>query len=203
MKLRILVVPVLFATSSASICAGDFYVLGAAGRSEYKLDRDEFDNALRRAGALGLSSTTDRTDNAFKIQFGYRFNPNFAVEAGYVDLGKAKYEATFLGGVADASIKAHGPNLAVLGILPLGESFSIFAKLGAINATAETSLKTSRFSASLDSTHLRANDGIGLTYDFGKGIGARLEYERFHKLGDTHGGTQRVELWSLGLAIKF
>lgn len=32
---------------------------------------------------------------------GYRFNQNFAVEGGYVDLGKASYSANFTGGNAN------------------------------------------------------------------------------------------------------
>lgn len=203
MELRPTVFFLLAAAGSALAHAGDFYILGAAGQSGYKLDRAEFDGSLRRAGATGLSSTTDESDTGYKLQFGYRFAPNVALEGGYVDLGKARYTAVFLGGVAEASVKAHGANLALLGILPINGAFSAFAKIGAINAKAETSLRTSRFNVSVNNTYLRFNDGIGLEWNVGNHIGARLEYEQFHKLGDLRGGMRRVDFWSVGLAVRF
>lgn len=203
MKLPIIAFCFLAAAIPTPMFAGDFYVLGAAGHSAYKLDREAFDNVLRNAGAAGVSSTTENNDSAYKVQLGYQFNRYFAVELGYVDLGKAKYKAGFLGGSAQASIKARGTNLAALGILPLDETFSVFAKLGAINARADTKLETSGLSASVSSTNLRMDDGVGLMYELRPGVLTRLEYEQFHKLGNTQGGTERVGLWSLGLMLKF
>lgn len=189
--------------SCISAHADGIYLLGSAGQSKYKLSKDDFDNALRGAGAIGVTSTTHENDSAYKIQLGYQFTPNFALEAGYIDLGKARYTANFLGGSANASVKAQGVNVATLGIIPIYGSASLFAKVGVINAKANTNLSTSQQNVSIESTHLRANTGLGFNYGFTKSLGVRVEYEQFYKLGDTHGGTQRVDFWSMGIAYKF
>lgn len=191
------------AVAAFPVLAGDFYMLAALGGSRFDVPQESIDNALRQAGARGLQSGKEQGDTGYKVQVGYQFNPNLAIEGGYVDLGKASYNATFIGGSALATIKAHGANLAVRGIVPVSESLSLFAKLGAINAKADTDLRATGFAVSISSTQLRANFGLGATYQFSQNLGARLEYEQFYKLGDNRGGTERVDLWSVGLVVRF
>jgi uncharacterized protein (DUF934 family) len=38
-------------------------------------------------------SSVDKSDIGFSLALGYKFTPNFAVEAAYLQLGKARYEA--------------------------------------------------------------------------------------------------------------
>ncbi|HQU15191.1 MAG: hypothetical protein B7Z66_05760 [Chromatiales bacterium 21-64-14] len=52
----------------------------------------------------------DDTDFAYRLFAGYRFNPNFALEGGYVDLGSLRFVSNVLapppGGVASGDIRA-------------------------------------------------------------------------------------------------
>lgn len=194
----------LLVALSTPLPASDLYLLGAIGRSRFDVAQGAIDNVvLKKAGAQEIISTTDVRDTGYKIQLGYRFNPYLAIEGGYVDLGNATYAARFNGGSAEVTIKAHGINAAVLGMLPVNDSFTLFGKLGVINAKAETDLRTTGLSALVKSTNLRANAGIGATYDLGNNLSGRFEYEAFYKLGDSQGGTERVGLWSIGIQFKF
>ncbi|MEN9357588.1 MAG: OmpA-like transrane domain, partial [Pseudomonadota bacterium] len=41
-----------------------------------------------------LQSTQDNVGGAFKLQIGYEFSPRWAIEGGYVDLGKTRYASS-------------------------------------------------------------------------------------------------------------
>lgn len=203
MKLKHFALPLLLLLKATPGLAGNFYLMGAVGQSHIHVEQSLIDNALQRGGARGLSSTTNEDDTAYKIQMGFQFNRYFAMEGGYVDLGRATYTASFNRGSADASIKVRGVSAAILGMVPLHHSLSLFAKLGVINAKAETNLRTTGLTASVNSTILRPNIGVGIIYDFGNAISTRLEYEEFYKLGDSEGGTDKAGFWSLGLSFRF
>src|ERR1035437_8178596 len=97
MNLKI-ALPLIFATISGSALADGAYVLGQVTHSSLSLDNTDFDNALSVGGVTGLSSNNTGSGNQWRLQVGYKFNPYFAVEAGYMDLGTANYSATFAGG---------------------------------------------------------------------------------------------------------
>lgn len=205
---KLALIAILSATAAAPAFAGDIYVVGSVGQSSMDIDKGTVDNALTSAGATGVSSSIDKTDTAYKIQLGYRFNQNFAVEGGYVDLGKGKYSAGFTGGNANANVKASGVNIAALGILPLNESFSVFGKLGFINAKVEQTVSATgpggSASDSVNATKWKTNWGIGATYNVNKQLGIRFEYEQFSKLGDSNKtGESDVNLLSAGVVYKF
>lgn len=82
---------------------------------------------------------------------GYRFNQNFAVEGGYVDLGKASYSANFTGGNANgpgssASSTNWKPNFGIGGTYNVDKQLGIrveyerFSNLGDTNTTGEVNV---------------------------------------------------------------
>lgn len=205
---RLTLIALLASASIAPAFAGDVYVLGAVGQSKFSADKGAIDQELVHAGATSLASSLDENDTAYKIQLGYQLTPNLAIEGGYVDLGKAGYSASYTGGAAQGSVKASGINIAALGILPLNDSFSVFARLGTIRAKVEASASATgpggAASGSVSSTDWKANWGIGASYNVTRQFGVRLEYEQFHKLGDSGTtGEGDVNLLSLGLSWKF
>jgi OOP family OmpA-OmpF porin len=208
MKIKALAAIALLAASVTPALAGDIYVLGAIGRSSVYEDNSQIDRELVSAGATNVSSSIDRTDTGYKLQLGYQFNPNFAVEGGYVSLGKMKYSATFTGGSATLEGKASGWNIAAVGILPINDAFSAFGKLGVIRAKLETNVSATgpggSASGSTNATNWKPTWGFGGIYNINKAVGVRLEYERFQKLGDNDTtGQPNVDLLSAGVAYKF
>src|SRR5690348_15697473 len=118
-KLAVLAVA-LTAVSGAAVAAGNdsgFYMGGGVGYSGHD---------------LGCPSELDcsESDVGFKVLAGYQFNPNFALEASYSDLGKSKIHY----GSSDnlnLGINTQSFTIAALGIYPVSTSASLFAKVGA------------------------------------------------------------------------
>lgn len=196
---------------SSTVLADDsgFYVLGAVGQTRVNYDKAGADTALTNAGVTGLVSTTSNNPTAYRLQAGYQFHPNWAIESGYVDLGKISYSATGVVGVtpgtANETDKAEAWNVSAVGILPFGNSFSALGKLGiasvrsAANATVTlTGVGTATLGQSKTKTN--ATYGLGLKYDLTKNVSVRGDYDNYDT-GVT--GAGNIGVWSLGVAYKF
>lgn len=192
---------------AAPAMAEGFYVLTSVGQTKTDLDQGYLDGADR--ALPGFQSSTDKTDTGYKLQLGYQFNQYFALEGGYVNLGKATYQGSAAGiGNKSVEFKASGVNLDAVGILPLNDRLSVFAKAGAIYAKVERNASRhnglGNFSSSTDSTDLKGTWGLGASYDLSKNLAVRAEYEQFHKLGkDDQTGEANVDMLSVGIACKF
>ncbi|MDA9050038.1 outer membrane beta-barrel protein [Pseudomonadales bacterium] len=202
----------VLSVAAGSAFAGDWYALGSFGQS--KVDGNaasEVNAELIDAGVTGLSSSFDDKDTSYKLQLGYSFTPNFAVEGGYIDLGKFQYSAAFTGpavGSAVAEVKAAGINLGAVASYPMNDQFEIFGKLGIINAKVEASATASgggvTLSENISETKVKGYWGVGAAYNFNKQLGLHLAWERFNKLGDDEKtGESDVYLVSLGLKLSF
>ena len=186
-----------------------FYVGGNVGQSRSKIDTASIDAAIRAAGAATSATTANEHDTGFKLFGGYRLHPNFAVEAGYFNLGKFSFTTITTGPAATLSGSAkndNGINLDIVGILPFAEGFSGFARLGVQSSKSTVSITgigpggTASVSQSETKTNWKA--GLGLQYDFNKNIGARAEWERY-RVPDGSGGKANVDLFSVGMLVRF
>ena len=192
------IIPNAFAQSNSG-----FYVGGSVGYTDFgNGGKNDIDSALVSAGATNLSSSLTSHDTGYKIFAGYQFTPNIAVEGGYVWLGTQKYRATYTGGAASVDAKGEGFNIDVLGILPLNDTFSLFAKLGAIDAKMSGSVSATGSGGSavvnVSQTEWKANYGIGATYNFTQALGLRAEIERFD-----FPSSSSANLYSVGAQYKF
>lgn len=199
---------ILAAVIATPALANDFYVVGSLGRSSMDIEQSAIDADLTDVGATNVSSSLDKHDTGYKLQLGYRINEHFAVEGGYVDLGEARYDATFTGGTARATVEVSGPNIALVGIMPVNSELSLFGKLGAINAKVhERAFATGpggSATGSVSSTNLEMLWGVGASYDINRQFAVRLEYEFFNNLGDDDDtGEADVDLLSVGVVFKF
>ena len=207
MKLQHLASLALLALSIPAFADG-FYGVGELTRSSASLDRAHFDGALTANGATGLSSSDSGNSTKWRLQGGYRFNPNLAVEAGYIDFGKAKYTATYSGGSAQGSLKAGGVDVAALAGLPLNDSFSVFAKAGVVAASVKSRLTASGLAALASgdaSTHVvRPLLGVGALYKLTDNLDLRADYDHVSGLGKSDKtGKMNANLFSLGIAYNF
>jgi OOP family OmpA-OmpF porin len=206
----------LIAGLSASAQAADtgFYGYLSAGQSQS--DRKaEADQALTGAGATAFTSSVDDTDTAWKIQAGYRFNKNLAIEGGYAKLGELAYHAAITAPVAETGVVAidmDGWNLDVVGRLPFNDSFSGFAKVGAFVYSVDYQCAGTVYcgTASRSASGTSFHYGLGLDYTFAGNWFARAEYEVFAKVGDSMSadgatGTSQedVRLGSVGIGYRF
>lgn len=153
-----------FAISPAMADDAGFYV--GAGIGDFSVEVDGFDGS----------------DTGYKVFGGYQFMRFFAVELEYIDGGTVED-----GGL---EIDVSGFNLSAMGILPVGERFSLFAKLGMIAWDADAPGIGSDSGEDL-------SWGIGGGYAFTDQFGMRLEYQGF-EIEDADG-----DMISLGASWQF
>jgi len=201
----------LLAIGTAAHAEG-VYVLASGGKSQFglNLDRSDLDATMTDVGLTVDSSKLDKSDSAYKLQLGYQFNDNFSIEGGYVDLGAAEYNANFSGfvfGHYQAKLEAKGWNLDGLLTLPINSGVSLFFKGGIFRGDVKASEKVNSFSVSGSKTRITPNFGVGVAYNFYKGLSARAEIERFSNLRaeDEEGFEVKanVDLYSLGISYQF
>jgi OOP family OmpA-OmpF porin len=135
----------------------------------------------------GPGISCDDEDTGIKIFGGYKFSPNFAVEGLVANLG----EVTASGPGGSGSVEVDGFGAAAVGIIPLGERFDLFGKVGAFTWDASGS----GLGDSADGTDIMLGAGVG--WNLTKRFGLRAEWERFDIDGDD------VDFLSVGVQFNF
>jgi OOP family OmpA-OmpF porin len=178
------------------------------GRSSLRLNGGDIDNALGNQGIAG-SSSLDRHDTAFGADVGYRLNRNFALEGGYTDFGEFRVQSATSAPAADdldGHYKAHAWSFAAVGIAPLEDGWSLFGKAGAAHTTAELSA-SSASGATAPGSESHSGNGLllggGATYDFTQNVYGKVELDRYTRVGDASTGKGDVDLYTVGVGLRF
>ncbi|MBF7052204.1 outer membrane beta-barrel protein [Halomonas sp. KAO] len=144
------------------------------------------------------NTNTDDSDTGYKLFVGYQFNPNFAIEAGYVDFGE--FTANENGGSAKAKLSVDGFSAALVGKLPIQNGFSIFGKLGMIAWDADLNESDNTGSSSYGRDGSDPLFGIGAEYEVER-ILMRAEFERYDISED--GEDFEIDLISASIGYRF
>jgi OmpA-OmpF porin, OOP family len=162
------------------------------------------------------TSSLDDSDTSFSLFGGYRVSEYFAVEAGYVDFGTAKYRAS---GVIDpvgpqpplaasysADFEVAGFTAAAIGAVPLANAFDLHGRLGVLFADMEiTESATMSFSSAQESYSTDSQDffyGLGVGLQVGQNLSLSLDWQQFKDVGDDETGTTDVNSLSLGVIYR-
>ncbi len=148
-------------------------------------------NICTGAGAVGCKNNA----GALRVALGYQFVPQMGAEISYGAYGKASLGT--VGGAVLGDWKASGFALHGIGALPLGNGFSLTAKIG----LASTKLDISGTGRSATSTNLAY--GVGARYDFNRDVAMRVQYESLGDVGDANTGTSKLNLLSAGVVVRF
>jgi OOP family OmpA-OmpF porin len=172
---------------------------------------------------VNVTTSLDDSDTGFGLAAGYQVNRNFAAELAYVDLGEISYDAagTFTDGLdtldTDIAVgqSASGPVFSLLGIVPIGNRFSVYGRLGIALMDVEAKQSYSAVditdpdnvvadSGSVSTQRSNGVYGIGGEFSFNGRFGIRLEWDRFADVGSEDlTGEGDVDLISLGLRYNF
>ena len=190
MKKTITAVAISMISATAAAQESGWYVGGAFGQSEAK----DF------CSAVPGRTSCDDSEVTLKAMGGYQFMRNFAVEFGLTGVGE--FEASSPGvrttitiGIAEAT---------AVGIVPLGDKFSLFGKVGVYTSGVEIKTETI-FGSNTDDT--RNSD---LTYGAGVGLAitpklvVRAEWQRYQDVdaGNLLGKSD-LDIVSLGMVYRF
>jgi len=175
------------------------------GRSRLGMSGSDLDGALANQGIAG-SSTIDHSDTNFGINGGYRFNRYFAAEAGWERLGDFSYSSSAGTDTINGKYKADALSLAGLGIYPLTPNWSVYGKAG----LAHTSVNLDASSAT-GATPVQSEShsgmgllvGAGVTYDFDGGVFTKLGWDHYAHVGDASTGQSAIDLYSVGVGMRF
>jgi opacity protein-like surface antigen len=136
-------------------------------------------------------------DVGYKLTAGFRPIDYFGVEASWNDFGKAD-DATEVGNVPiETEFETDGFDLSLMGMLPVGETFDLFAKAGYFMWDVEGTASSAGVAERVQ------NDGEDLTYGAGAqwnpgNFGLRAEYQIY----DIE-GLDDVWFASLGALFRF
>jgi OOP family OmpA-OmpF porin len=201
----------------ASLVAGPGPVLAQtgwyAGLTIGASDANMNADVVAVTGATSTNFVTDQRDPGVKVLAGYRFNRYFAMEGGFAWLGE--FQATNqvtapTTGALNADIRVIGLFVDAVGMLPIGERFAAFAKVGAVGSETRTFRSTSgtvtpapgsNTNASTDEANVKF--GLGFQYDLGKAATLRVEWERILDVGNANTGEFDLSVYSVGLLFRF
>jgi opacity protein-like surface antigen len=226
---------VVSATAVAPALADTGFYLGlTAGQSRFHQTKSDGD-ALAVAGWDSgpdsftydiASSSINNNDIAFSAVVGYRFMPEFSIEATYTDLGESKYRSAgtlnfnpfpfTTNGIADITTHAKGPTLAALGTLPLSANWEIYGKAGLIFSRVTLDFDTNMDNcpcgpipttaghSSVVSTTVDPLVGVGAAWHMTNRVTLRAEYTRFIDVGDKDKTTEtNIDLINFGVMYSF
>jgi opacity protein-like surface antigen len=148
---------------------------------------------------------------AWSLTAGYRINRYLAIEASYVNLGTLEASDNFavpalLGGGTlnfQRELETAGPALTAFGMLPLSNSWQLYARAGILFADTDltTAINGNSRSSSFDSDVTTL--GAGAQYDWGAHWSARLEFQRSLDVGgDDVANDADVDGISLGFLYR-
>ena len=104
-------------TPITTLADSGFFVAASIGSAELSEEFDGFD--------------VDADSTAYRLTVGWRFNDYLAVDGGYHNFGRFDQTFDIEGTSTEVSLKADGFTLGVVGSLPLGNRWSLFARSGA------------------------------------------------------------------------
>jgi OOP family OmpA-OmpF porin len=198
----------LAALPAAAQDKNGWYAGGSIGRTGASIDDDRITRGLAGQGLGTLSIDDHDTNHGYKVFGGYQFHPNFAVEAGYFDLGHFGYTArTSPAGSLSGDVRFKGVNLDLVGLWPITERFSALARVGVTSERARGNFSSTGavnlpFAASTSERATNVKFGAGVMYDFTPSLGMRLEAERY-RVNDSVGNKGHVDMVSVGLVYRF
>lgn len=179
--------------------AGATFAQGMADRGLYlggSVGQAEAQGWCDTGGAAGVTlASCDDKDTAWKLFAGYKFNRYLALEGSYMNLGEFTASVTSGGVSANVTGEATSWNIAAVGMLPLGNQFSLFGKLGWAWTDAAASVTVGGTNVRVGEDDDEAIYGVGVQWDMTRNWALRAEWERLDK--------SEIDMLSIGVQFKF
>lgn len=193
---------VLAGVIAAAFAAAPAFAQGYIGVGVGSSATSGVDNTVAPVSVTGGNSSK----TSLKIFGGFKFTPNWGLEAQYSDLGSRDMSITNAGvRIGSGNIKFSQFSLAGTGTLPLASNFSLFGKVGISGNSSKVNLSIPVANASLASSGNKTDLmlGVGVSYSITPQIAVRAEYEDFGKFNSGGTATYRANNFSVGLQYSF
>lgn len=160
----------------------------------------------RDGGDYGSAALVDRTGLALKAIFGYRANPWFGVEIGFVSLPSTRTEvATFGGGGRQVTYNHDAVPLVLAGFLPVTPVTELTGRFGLL---LDGGYRGDRVCVDANGRSYYCSStpltwGAGLRVAMPRGLGIRIDYD-FYQIDDGADAPRaRMSMLSIGLDYRF
>jgi OOP family OmpA-OmpF porin len=222
MKLKTVTFLIAAGMCSSAFAQDQWYVSADAGRSDFHLNTGGVGQLGNPSGitSTGVILNSDKKDSTFGLRGGYRLNSNFAVEAGYSDLGSASFNGARSivctpGNACPAialppysgTLKATAWDAALVGRYGLDSNWSLYGKAGVSALKMKTSMSyvsTVMQSTTNSRTSTVPMLGAGLAYQFTPTVSMQLEWNRhFNGSSDANNGKADIDAYTLGVSYHF
>jgi len=202
MGARLLAMTLVCAAMSSSAVADGFFLTADAGALVYS-----------NTETLSYWGVEFTNPGAIDIGGGYRFTPNFGIEAGHTIIGDSDTSTIGFIGTSE-TLKSSVNHFAFVGTLPIGYRFGLFGKLGLARTTIDYSNSGVGLYESASGSQTNLMLGFGWEYNFNRHWQVHAQYENFGTtnvgpiisngvvLGGT-GGDIGMSLFSVGGMYSF
>lgn len=149
-------------------------------------------------GAVGnseLDAWGGDDDTSWRIAGGYRFGPNFAVEAMYHDFG------IFRRGGARA--EASALSLGGVGLLPLSRQWTLFAKAGVARTDTDVRVRTPGRSVTEGDKDFSLLAAFGVGWQVTPAVEVRIDYEIVDDVKFRASRDSDIETFGIGATYRF
>jgi len=170
----------LMAVFAVSASHADPYVVASLGSSKLDLD------------CAGTTSC-DTRGTGLKLLGGYKFTPNFAIEGGYLDFGKAKASDS----TGSVTLKAYGPAIGAAFHQDINSDWNMVARLGLASMKAE--IGDSGVSLGTTSTQLYGGLGVGYRITPKVSIDGSFDFSKAELLGEKF----NTNMFGIGVTVAF
>lgn len=157
----------LGAAAPAAAQTSGFYAGGFLGGADWK-------SACR--GFTGAGTSCDDADTAWRAIAGYQLARSVALEAGYVDFGRAAFSEPG----ASGDTKASAWEASVLGALKVLDRWALLGRLGAYRADVK---QRTLFAGSFEGKNGGFTIGFGARYELTPAVALRGEWQRYKNVG--------------------
>lgn len=209
---KIITVSVLGASAlgmmTANAATNGIYVLGQAGYANTHMK----DKIVTPLSSKGSGFSIPNTGFAGRLAIGYQFNPNIAVELGYLQLqkqkGTFKLAPTSWYVPGTETLQQNAIDLVAKGILPISDKFNVYGKVGVAYLT---SMITSHFEGqgkrntnaafNIAKHKLAPEVGLGVTYNVTNNIFVDTSWTHIQPLGKNR--PNNIDVASVGIGYSF
>jgi OOP family OmpA-OmpF porin len=184
-----------------------WYIGAGAGQGRANVDELRIAAALRGGGPFDARVNTDERSKAYKIFVGKQLNHNFAIEAGYQDLGKYGFNGTVTpgGGIFNGNASFRSLNLDLLAQLTMTERFALYARLGGMYTRSKAAFTGNRLNAvtgpNPSESSFQPHLGLGLEFKLTEALALRAEAERARVTDPVH-NRGHIDNFTLALVYK-
>ncbi len=198
--------------ASPRLFAQDLHATGVymglgVGQSQASIDSARIQAHLLGQGLSTTQIRHDGHDTGHKAYLGVPIHPNWAIEAGYFDLGRFGFTTTTTPAASlRGSARIQGLNLDLVGTLPMNARWSLMGRVGVAYAHTQDRFTTTGAVTVTDPSpsQRQANIkyGLGTQYAVTPALSLRLEAERY-RINDAVGRRGDVDMVTLGLVYRW